>query len=448
MISIEPSSLSTISLTIQPGTNMSVLVFGFIILGSLFLISAFSSGSESAFFSIGPKEKEKLRSDESRSAKMVLKLLEDPKELLATLLITNNLVNIGIIILSSSLLNEIFPVNPGNRAFVFIAEIVGITFSLLMLGEVIPKVYSSRNPIQIARMMALPINTIKSIPPLSWLKMLLVNGTNFIQKISRETSVKISTEELEQAIALTKESATSEEEHKILEGIVRFGNTEACQIMHSRLEVVALDETENFDAVLTLIRETGYSRIPVYKESFDHVIGILFTKDLLPYLSEETNFDWRKMIRKPFFIPENKKIDDLMKEFQEKKMHMAIVVDEYGGASGLITLEDILEEIVGEINDEFDGLDIVYSKINETTFVFEGRTTLVDFYKVVGIDGKEFEVLKGESETLGGFMVEQAGRILKNNEYIVIENIKLIVESSDKRRVKTVKTITLSDSNA
>jgi gliding motility-associated protein GldE len=273
---------------------------------------------------------------------------------------------------------------------------------------------------------------------------MLVSGTNLMQRLTRETTVKINAEELEQAIALTKESAGSEEEQRILEGIVRFGNTETCQIMRSRLEVVAVDQSEKFSSILTTIRETGYSRIPVFKDSFDQVIGILYIKDLLPYLEEGNDFNWNKVVRKPFFVPENKKIDDLLKEFQEKKMHMAIVVDEYGGSAGVITLEDILEEIIGDINDEFDGSDILYSRISEDTFLFEGRTTLVDFIKIMETEGKEFEQKKGDTETLGGFIVEQAGRILKNNEFIITEGIKMIVESSDKRRIRTVKAIKLN----
>ena len=211
--------------------------------------------------------------------------------------------------------------------------------------------------------------------------------------------------------------------------------------MKSRMDVTGIEEEATAEAVLQVILDSGYSRIPIYKESFDNVIGILYIKDLLPHLNESTEFNWKSLIRKPLFIPENKKIDDLLKEFQTKKMHMAIVVDEYGGASGLITLEDILEEIVGDITDEFDDEEIVYTKIDNQTYLFEGRTALVDFYKVLDIDGKEFDQQKRDSDTLGGFIVEQAGRILKNNEFIVFDNFKLIVESSDKRRIKMVKIV-------
>lgn len=436
---IQSLQLATDNLSI----NSSALVISFIILAILLFISALSSGSESAFYSLGPKEKEKLRANESKAAKTSIKLLEQPKELLATLLITNNFVNIGIIILSSYIIHDIFHLAQVSKRYYFLFEIIGITLTVLLLGEVIPKIYSSRNPVRIATLTSIPISTIGSIPPISWLKVMLVSGTNLMQRLTRETTVKINAEELEQAIALTKESAGSEEEQRILEGIVRFGNTETCQIMRSRLEVVAVDQKEKFNSVLTTIRETGYSRIPVIHDSFDQVIGILYIKDLLPYLEEGNDFNWNEVIRKPFFVPENKKIDDLLKEFQEKKMHMAIVVDEYGGSAGIITLEDILEEIIGDINDEFDGSDILYSRISEDTFLFEGRTTLVDFIKIMETDGKEFEQKKGDTETLGGFIVEQAGRILKNNEFIITEGIKMIIESSDKRRIRTVKAIKL-----
>lgn len=440
-LSIEPSIIMPLTEALHQSSDLSFSVLNFVVLGILILLSAFASGSEAAFFSLGPNEKGKLKEDESKSSQLVLKLLENPKELLATLLITNNFVNVGIVILSSAMLNDYFGPAKGNETLRFLVEIVGITFMLLLLGEVIPKIYSTKNSLSIARTMAFPINTIKRIPPLSWLKIFLVNGTNLIQKKAKRKGIKITSDELEQALALTKEDSTSDEEHKILEGIVKFGNTDARQIMKSRLEMTAIPSEMNFHKVLDVILDAGYSRMPVYENDLDNVIGILYIKDLLSHLSEDENFDWLKLIRKPLFTPENKKIDDLLKEFQEKKMHMAIIVDEYGGACGLITLEDILEEIVGDITDEFDDDEIVYTKIDDSTYLFEGKTALVDLYKVLEIDGKEFEQSKGDSETIGGFIVEHAGRILKNNEYIIFDEIKFIVESSDKRRVKMVKAV-------
>ncbi len=428
-------------LLMQTSVPLSQTMIFFLTLIVLLVFAALASGSESAFFSIGPKEKELLRSQDSRSAKQVLKLLENPKELLAILLITNNFVLVAIAIISSALI-ELFlgPANEGNETLRFFIEVIGITFTMLLLGEVIPKIYSSRNSVRMAKLLAIPINAIGLIPPISWLKILLVNGTNIIQKKAKKRSVRITSDDLEHALALTKEEHTSEEEQRILEGIVKFGHTEACQIMRSRMDVVALNEDTSYKDVITLILEAGYSRIPVYSGSIDHVTGILYIKDLLPHLSED-DLKWQELIRKPFFIPENKKIDDLLKEFQDKKMHMAVVVDEYGGAAGIVTLEDVLEEIVGDITDEFDEEEIIYTRIDDRTFLFEGRTTLVDFYKVTNIDSKPLEAAKGDSETIAGFVVESAGRILKNNEFILCGDIKLIVESSDKRRVKMIKVI-------
>ena len=417
------------------------MIYLLVIIVVLLCFSALASGSESAFFSLSPTQKESLRQDESKSAQIALELLDDPKEILATLLIANNFVNIGIVIISSALLNDFYPNPNTNPTLRFLIEVVGITLTILLFGEVVPKIYSTKNALFMAKTMAQPINFIRQVPPISWLKWLLVNGTKIIQKRAKKYGVNISSDELEQAIALTKEEHTSEKEHKILEGIIRFGSTECCQIMCPRLDVVALKETSSFTEVLKVIKDNKYSRVPIYRDSIDNVIGILYIKDLLPHLEKTDEFKWDTLMRKPMFVPENKKIDDLLKDFQEKKMHMAIVVDEYGGASGIITLDDILEEIVGDITDEFDEEDIVYTKIDDNTFLFEGRTSLVDFYKVLDIDGKEFDALKGESETLGGFIVENAGKILRNNEYVTIGHIKLIVDSSDKRRIKLVKIV-------
>lgn len=405
------------------------------------MLSAFASSSESAYFSLGPKEKESLKNDDSKGAKTALKLLEKPKNLLATLLILNNFVNVGIVILSSFLLDEFYPLNPANQTYRFLIEVVAITFMLLLIGEVIPKIYANKNAEILVRRFSLPIYSVQAFPPIKLLTNLLVSGTRLMQKLAKNRGVKITTDELEHALALTKEDNSSEGEHKILEGIVKFGNTEACQIMKPRMDVFAIETNLPFDQVLKTILEAGYSRIPVYSDSFDNIKGILYIKDLLPHINETAEFKWYELLRKPFFVPENKKIDDLLNEFQTMKMHMAIVVDEYGGSSGVVTLEDILEEIVGDITDEFDDDEIVYSKIDDQTYLFKGKTTLVDFYKVVDIDGKEFELQKGDAETLGGFIIEKAGKILMNNEFIIVENCKFIVESSDKRRIKMIKVV-------
>jgi gliding motility-associated protein GldE len=441
MIAPEPPSFLPLIEAFSHHFNLSGTITGALILLLLLFLSGLASGTESAFFSLSPQDKEELKNEESKAARTAIHLLEHPKELLATLLILNNFVNVGIVILSSYLLNQLYPETHENEVIRFMVEVIGITFTILLIGEVIPKIWSSKNALRMAKLMSIPIHTLRALPPLSWLKRLLVNGTNFIQRKTTKKGMTITSNDLEQALALTREHSTSDEEHKILEGIVRFGNTEVCQIMKSRLDVVAIEQSKSFTELYDIILEAGYSRIPVFEETFDNVTGVLYIKDLLPFLSETEEFDWKKLVRKPFFVPENKKIDDLLKEFQHKKMHMAIVVDEYGGANGIITLEDVLEEIVGDITDEFDELDIVYSKLNDYTFVFEGKTSLVDFYKVTDTDSKPFEQVKGDAETLGGFITEQAGKILKNNEFIEIGGVKLIVESSDKRRVKMIKTI-------
>ena len=441
MTSIEPPSLQFPEVISAGLSNESIVYF--VIIFFLLFVCAVMSGSESALFSIKPEENNKLKSEDSKEAKTIIHLLSNPRDLLATILIVNNFVIVGIVILATFVLDEEFPTKPGNELIRFLIEVVGITFMILLIGEVIPKIYATNNAEKASRWVARPLYLISRTPPVSWLKWVLVSGSKFIS-LSKKQSANISADELEHAIALTKESATSDGEQKLLEGIVKFGRTEASQIMKPRIEMAALDAESNFKEVLAFVLEAGYSRIPVYKENTDNVIGILYIKDLLPYLSKEEDFNWITVIRKPFFIPENKKINDLLQEFRSMKMHLAVVVDEYGGASGIITLEDILEEIVGDITDEFDDDEISYQKLDDTTYIFEGRTTLNDFYKVVGSDGKEFEALKGDAETIGGFINEQAGRIMKNKEFITQGNFKLIIESSDKRRVKQVRVLITS----
>ena len=441
MTSIEPPSLQFPEVISAGLSNESIVYF--VIIFFLLFVCAVMSGSESALFSIKPEENNKLKSEDSKEAKTIIHLLSNPRDLLATILIVNNFVIVGIVILATFVLDEEFPTKPGNELIRFLIEVVGITFMILLIGEVIPKIYATNNAEKASRWVARPLYLISRTPPVSWLKWVLVSGSKFIS-LSKKQSANISADELEHAIALTKESATSDGEQKLLEGIVKFGRTEASQIMKPRIEMAALDAESNFKEVLAFVLEAGYSRIPVYKENTDNVIGILYIKDLLPYLSNEQDFNWITVIRKPFFIPENKKINDLLQEFRSMKMHLAVVVDEYGGASGIITLEDILEEIVGDITDEFDDDEISYQKLDDTTYIFEGRTTLNDFYKVVGSDGKEFEALKGDAETIGGFINEQAGRIMKNKEFITQGNFKLIIESSDKRRVKQVRVLITS----
>ena len=407
----------------------SIIVF-------LLILAAITTSSESAFFSLNPQEKARLKSENSRISKIILDLLSKPRELIALLLISINFVNVGIVILSTLILNKMM--EGYSEVSKLLVEIFGITLLILITGEVIPKIYGANNASKVTRLMALPIDVIRKTPPISWLKALLVNGTSFIGRIGGK-NVRISSDELEQAIAITSDENSSGDEQKLLEGIVKLGKTEAVQIMTPRIEMSSIPNNIPFSKVIEFVLEFGYSRIPIHKESADNVIGILYIKDLLPHLKETDEFPWLDLIRKPFFIPENKKIDDLLQEFRGMKMHLAVVVDEYGGASGIVTLEDILEEIVGDITDEFDDDQVDYKKMEDGSFAFEGRTSLKDFYKILEIEGEEFERDKGDSETIGGFIVEQSGRILKNKESITQGNFKLSVISSDKRRIKWVK---------
>ncbi|GAB5416231.1 MAG: gliding motility-associated protein GldE [Crocinitomicaceae bacterium] len=441
----DPSSLDSISNIATAGFGTLQDYVFLIILLMLIMLSALVSGSEAAFFSLSPTDKEDLRSDTSKRATFVNKLLDKPQDLLATILITNNFVNVAIVILSSFIMHNALEGSGISETGVFFLEFVVITLTLLIFGEVIPKIYANKRALAFAKMMASPLYRTGNIPPISWIRLGLVSGTTIIQRRMRMGKVDVSTDELEQALALTKEENSDDGEHKILEGIVKFGTTEVRQIMRPRLDVYALEVSDSYQEVLNKILDCGHSRLPVYEESFDNILGVLFIKDLLPFLNakNEHKTDWPELIRKPFFVTENRKIDDLLKDFQEKKVHIAMVVDEYGGTCGIVTLEDVLEEIVGEITDEFDDDELVYTKISDTEYLFEGKTALVDFYKVMDISEENLDFDTQATETIGGLIVEVAGRILKNNEHVTIGPLQLIVESSDKKRIKMVKAIKL-----
>lgn len=423
--------------------NLSVFTFGeqLPIIGASFTValllicSALISGSEIAYFSLGPTELGEIEGNEDRKFSVLKNLLERPKRLLATILIANNFINVAIIILSTYL-SDILMDHTLSEMTQFTIQVVIVTFLLLLLGEVIPKVYANKNPLSLAKFMAQPLYYVRGI--LTPISSVLVNSTNFIDKRIKKRGHNISVDELSQALELTSDENGKDEEQKILEGIVKFGNTDVKQVMTSRVDVVSLDEKMNFAEVIETILEAGFSRIPVHRESFDNILGVLYIKDVLPHLSKD-EFKWIEIIRKPFFVPENKKIDDLLKEFQTKKTHLAIVVDEYGGSSGIISLEDILEEIVGEISDEFDDEDLVYSKLDEHNYIFEGKTPLNDMYRVLNIDGEDFEAEKGESETMAGFVLELFGKIPKKNEKLRFNEYQITIEAADKRKVKRIK---------
>ena len=409
---------------------------GLLIMFVLLVFSALVSGSEVAFFSLKPSDLDDLRENSNQNAKKIIHLLERPKRLLATILITNNVVNIAVIILSTFVTRIIFNIDD-FLILGFVVQVIVVTFLLLLFAEVLPKVYATQNIIKFALMMAGPMTALRQFfYPLS---SLLVKSTNFIDKRMGAKRSGLSANELSHAIDITHEEKGTEEDKQLLYGIVQFSNIYAREIMKSRVDVVAVAQDTTFTDLIKVIVEAGYSRIPVYRESFDNVIGILYIKDLLPHLDTEEEFPWQNLIRNCFFVPESKKINDLLKEFQERKIHMAVVVDEYGGTSGIVTLEDILEEIVGEINDEFDIEETIYSKVDQLNYVFEGKTLLKDFCKITGVDYNIFNEIKGEADTLAGLILEIKKELPYKGEKIKFDDFDLIVDAVDNRRIKRVK---------
>jgi gliding motility-associated protein GldE len=407
----------------------------------LIVISALFSGSEVAFFSLHISDLDEMEEDGDRNGERVLALLRDPdretasKRLLATILIANNFVNIAIILISTFVANSLL--TDINETLKLVINIGVVTFIIVFFGEVIPKVYATINNRAMARTMALPLQVASRVFAIP--AGLLMRSTNFIdRRMERRQGQTVSVGELEQALELTQDDDRTDEQQKILSGIVSFGATDVKQIMTSRMEMVSTTLETPFSELVHIIRESGFSRIPVCESSLDEIVGVLYVKDLIPHL-EEGEFKWDHLVRSPFFVPEMKKIDDLLQEFRTKKIHMAIVVDEYGGTSGLVTLEDIIEEIVGEIADEFDDEDLHYSKLDDHNYVFEGKTPLIDIYRILDIDGDPFEETKGESDTLAGFVVEHAGKIPLKGERLQFMHFTFTVDAADRRRVKRIK---------
>ena len=408
----------------------------------LVVLSALLSGSEVAMFSISNKQRFDLEDQNKNANKRVLTLLKEPKKLLATILIANNFINVSIVMASNFVFNNLIIEGSISDTMNFIIQVIVITFLILLFGEVIPKVYANNYNLKFSKFMAIPLQLLKKLfYPIS---QILVNSTNLIDKRIEKRKESIQANELEHALNLTVDSVDNEDEKKILEGIVKFGNTDVKQIMTPRTDVISFEITTPFNELMSELKKIKYSRIPVFKDSFDKIKGILYAKDLLGKMNEKKNFKWPNLLREPKFVPENKKLDDLLKEFQEEKTHIAIVVDEYGGSSGIVSLEDVLEEIVGEITDEFDEEDINYKKLDELNYIFDGKTTLIDIYKLLEIDGEIFEKEKGESDTIAGFCIEQAGKILLKNEKISFDRYTITVEAADKRRIKKVK-ITINE---
>ena len=407
--------------------------FDVFLLVILLIFSGFISGSEVALFSLSKSDIES-KSD-LKSFKIITNLLEKPNKLLATILIANNLINIAIVILFTKIGEVLFNAI-GSPLIQFFVEIVVATFLILLFGEILPKIYASRNNINFSRIIAHPLRILDII--FSPISLPMQKFSNYIKNKFAIQNSNISIDQISHALDLTRPEDTTKQEQKILKGIVNFGNIETKEIMHPRIDIFALDGKLKSEEVLKSITTTNYSRIPIFDENLDRIIGILHIKDLLPFLDKK-EFQWKELLREPLFIPENKKLDDLMLEFQEKKVHLAIVVDEYGGTSGLVSLEDVIEEIVGDISDEFDDDNLLYSKIDDHNFIFDGKTSLHDLCRIIKVDKNIFDEYKGEAETIAGFILEISRSFPKKNSKINFMKFVFTIESIDKKRIKQIK---------
>ena len=406
----------------------------------LLMISALVSGSEVAFFSLTPRDKQSMREEGDSRDATILSLIDDVDDLLATILVTNNLVNICIVILSSNAIDTMFGFQ--SSGVEFIIKSVVVTFLLLLFGEILPKVFSQGNPHAFARFVVYPIKFFGWVVyPLSYV--LVRTGGRISRFASR--NAEISMEELADAVDLARGS--SKEEHQMLSGIVSFVNTEVAEIMRPRIDIVAVDIKASYSQLRQIITESGYSRIPVYDEDLDDIKGALYVKDLLPYLANGDEFGWQQLLRKIYFVPKHKKIDDLLRDFQENKIHVAIVVDEYGATQGLVSLEDILEEVVGEISDESDIEESFYERLNANTYIFDGKTHIVDFERVTGCGEDSMSDVQGRAETLAGLMLELRRDLLKKGDTVEAHGIRFTVQKMDGRRVDKIKVVVGSDTN-
>jgi len=411
------------------------LVYGFFAIFALLFCSALVSGAEVALFSLSQKDVDDTLQEHPSKGKIISKLLEKPKKLLATLLVANNFINICVVILFLFIGKNLF--SAVTSPFLkFSIQVIIVTFLILLFGEVLPKVFASRNNIKFAKWSAYPVAVLDKL--LSPISLPMRKVTIYLHNKLGKQKTNFSVDQLSQALELTDSDEGSFEEQKILEGIVTFGNTDAKQVMSPRMDIFALEIEESFATIYSKIIEKGFSRIPVYRDNIDQIEGVLFVKDLLRHIDKE-EFDWKTLIREPFFIPENKKIDNLLKDFQNMKSHLAIVVDEYGGTSGIVSLEDIIEEIVGDISDEFDGDNTNFSKIDDKNYLFEGKTNLKDFYRIIDVNEELFETAKGEAETLAGFILEVLGNFPKKDQKITFGNCTFTIEVVDKKRVKQIK---------
>ena len=414
------------------------VIFAIVLAMILMGASAFASGSEIAFFSLSPADIAEVEAGKTSSDRSIQKLREDSERTLATILITNNFVNVTIIMLCNSIFGHLVEFGEKAQWLQFLTLTVFLTFLLLLFGEIMPKVYSRQDPLGFCRKC---VSGICFCRKLVWpIENVLLKSGVLAEKVVQKENHVLSVDDLEQALKLTDKDDIKDEQ-SMLKGIIRFGDETAKEVMTSRQDIVGLDIKSNYTEVLNCVVENNYSRIPVYQENGDNIRGILYIKDLLPHLSKPATFRWQSLMRPPYFVPETKKIDDLMREFQENKIHIAIVVDEFGGTSGLVTLEDILEEIVGEINDEYDEEDKSYTKLNYNTYVFEGKTLLCDFCKILNIDDAEFADVEGDADSLAGLLLEIKGDFPSIHEKIDYKNYTFEVVEIKERRISRIKVI-------
>ena len=427
---------SGLLLVLMPVT--SGVVVGIVFIFILLFCSAAVSGSEMAYFSIDRKLLDEIRTRYPADAERIERLTGKPQKLLATILISNNFVNVAMVIIATYVTAHLFDL-AHSPVLAFVIEVFVLTSLILLFGELVPKIYSNQYPVKFAIMMSRPMTFLmRFFSPLSYL---MIKPTGKIEQRLARKKENLSMDELSDAIDITSNEKTHAQDKSILKGIVKFSDTEVKEIMKPRIDVFAINIDSSVENVMQMVRNSGFSRIPVYEKTFDHVVGILHIKDLLPFVKNDQPGDWKDAIRQAFFIPENKKINDLLTEFKEKKIHLAVVVDEYGGTSGIVTLEDVIEEIVGDISDEFDEESdhVFFRKINENTYLFEGKTSLSDFYRITGVKSTLFDEIKGESESLAGVVLEITGKIPMKNEFVQWRNIVFKIESADNRKIKQLK---------
>lgn len=434
-----PSVILQLNTILNPNlANESILylIGTFVFLFLMIFFSSLFSASENALFSLSAQDKEEMKASDTPSGNAVLKLLSHPKKLLATILVGNNFVNVSFVIVSSVYLETIL--HPQMNPYLdFAIKVIFVTLILLLFGEVIPKVYATKQNVSISKFMALPLLFCQKL--FAILVYPMVRFTTIIDRRVRIHEHTVSADELTHAIDITSDTNTGQQEKEILKGIVSFGSKTVRQIMKSRVDVAAIDINVPFDEMLKRVNEIGYSRFPVYDDTFDNISGILYIKEILPHLYQAPDFEWKVLLKPALFVPDNKRIDLLLADFQEERMHMAIVVDEYGGKLGIVTMEDILEEIFGEINDEFDEEPLAYSKIDNNTYIIEGKMLINDFCKISDIDDDIFDQVKGDSETIAGMIMEMHGKIPTRNETIEYKHFRFTIESVDNRRIKRIK---------